>query len=229
MNIINFPKEIKAVLFDMDGVLYDSMKNHGYTWQASFKKWGVDFPLYDSYMNEGRTGESTIRMAFKEHLNRDATEKEIEELYAYKTELMLEAPEAEIFPCMQEVISKTKKANIKVVVVTGSRQPILIDRLLSDYNIARDDVISGFDVTHGKPHPEPYLLGLERAGCKSNEAIVVENAPMGVQSAIAAKIYTIGINTGILKPEELSSRGAGMVFDDTILFAEKWMKILNSL
>jgi len=229
MNITQFPKKLKAVLFDMDGILYDSMKNHSNTWLESFKKWGIDFPLYDSYMNEGRTGESTIRLAFLEHLNREPTPKEIKDLYDYKTKLMLEAPEAEILPRMQGVVADTMNAGIKAVVVTGSRQPILLERLQSDYNISSGDIISGFDVKHGKPHPEPYLLGLEKAGCSADEAVVIENAPMGVESAVAAKVFTIGINTGILKPEELSSRGANLVFNDTISFADKWQEILKGI
>ncbi len=229
MKITAFPKNLKAVLFDMDGILYDSMKNHAYTWQESFKKWGINFPLYNSYMNEGRTGEATIKMAFEEHLNRQATAQEIKDLYDYKTKLMLETPSAEIFPKMQDSVLKTMNAGIKVVVVTGSRQPILLERLKKDYNINNENIISGFDVIHGKPHPEPYLLGLEKAGCKAEEAVVVENAPMGVESSVAAGIYTIGINTGILKPEELSSRGAAAVYPDTISFATEWKKTIDSI
>ncbi len=227
MKITQFPKIIKAVLFDMDGVLYDSMKNHSFTWQESFKKWGINFPLYDSYMNEGRTGESTIRMAFKEHLNREPSAEEITELYDYKTQLMEKAPTAEIFPYMQDVVMRTINSGIKAIVVTGSRQPILLERLKEDYSISSEDIISGFDVKHGKPHPEPYLLGLEKAGCLASEAIVIENAPMGVESAVAAGIYTIALNTGILKSDELSSRGAQMVFPNTTSFAEKWSDIIG--
>ena len=45
----------------------------------------------------------------------------------------------------------------------------------------RDHMVTAFDVKYGKPHPEPYLMGLEKAGVQANEAIVVENAPIGVQ------------------------------------------------
>lgn len=227
INIDKLPKKLKAVLFDMDGVLYDSMKNHAYSWTESFKKWGIDFPAYDAYMNEGRTGSATIEMAFKEHLNRAATEKEIEDLYQYKTELMLEAPEAEILPGMQEVIENTRFAGLKVVVVTGSRQPSLIQRLKNDFNINEGDIVSGFDVKIGKPHPEPYLMGLQKANCTAQEALVIENAPMGVDSSVAADIVTIAVNTGILKPEELSSRGALAVLPDTESLLKVWDKVIE--
>ncbi len=229
INIDKLPEKLKAVLFDMDGVLYDSMKNHAYSWTKSFKKWGIDFPAYDAYMNEGRTGNATIEMAFKEHLNRAATEKEIEDLYQYKTELMLEAPEAEILPGMQEVVQKTREAGLKVIVVTGSRQPSLIQRLQKDFNIRENEVVSGFDVKIGKPHPEPYLMGLKKANCTPQETLVIENAPMGVESSVAAGIATIAVNTGILRPEELSSRGAFLVLPDTKSLLEIWDKVLQQV
>ena len=227
MNIDKLPEKLKTVLFDMDGVLYDSMKNHAYSWSESFKKWGIDFSPYDVYMNEGRTGDSTVEIAFKEHLNRNATKKEIEDLYRYKSELMQNMPEVEILPGMQEVVSKTIEAGIKAIVVTGSSQPSLIQRLLKDFNIQENDVISGFDVKIGKPHPEPYLLGLKKANCTPQEALVIENAPMGVDSSVAAGIMTIGVNTGILRPEELSSRGAFLVIPNTESLLEIWDSILQ--
>lgn len=227
MNIDKLPEKLKTVLFDMDGVLYDSMKNHAYSWSESFKKWGIDFSPYDVYMNEGRTGDSTVEIAFKEHLNRNATKKEIEDLYRYKSELMQNMPEVEILPGMQEVVSKTIEAGIKAIVVTGSSQPSLIQRLLKDFNIQENDVISGFDVKIGKPHPEPYFMGLKKANCTPQEALVIENAPMGVDSSVAAGIMTIGVNTGILRPEELSSRGAFLVLPNTESLLEIWDSILQ--
>ena len=57
-------------------------------------------------------------------------------------------------------------------------------------------MVTAFDVKYGKPHPEPYLMGLEKAGVHANEAFVVENAPMGVEAGVAAGIFTIAVNTG---------------------------------
>jgi beta-phosphoglucomutase-like phosphatase (HAD superfamily) len=135
INKEKLPNPLKAVFFDMDGVLYDSMKNHASTWVASFKQAGIDFPAYDAYLNEGRTGPGTIELAFKQYGNRDATEEDIQNIYNHKTSLMLEAPEALILPGMQEIIRLTMTAGIKVMVVTGSKQPSLIERLQKDFGI----------------------------------------------------------------------------------------------
>ena len=73
------------------------------------------------------------------------------------------------------------------------------------------DVVSGDQVTHGKPHPEPYLMGLQRAGVEAAEAVVVENAPLGVEAAHAAGIFTYAINTGPLPDSVLWQAGADCV------------------
>lgn len=222
-----FPKDLKAVFFDMDGVLYDSMTNHAHTWVESFKVAGIDFPAYDAYMNEGRTGPSTIIKAFELYGRRSATEKDIQDIYDHKTRLMQEAPEAALMPGMQDVLRQTMAEGLKVVVVTGSKQPMLLSRLKHDYHIADDNIISGFDVKKGKPDPEPYLMALEKARCLASQALVVENAPLGVESARAAGIFTIAVNTGILKPEVLSDAGANLVFPGTKALAEEWSGMLQ--
>jgi beta-phosphoglucomutase len=221
------PKKLKAVFFDMDGVLYDSMTNHASTWVESFKMAGIDFPAYDAYLNEGRTGPSTITIAFEQYGNRPATQSDIKSIYNHKTMLMDNAPEADILPGMQEVMKATQKAGLKVVVVTGSKQPSLLSRLKNDYRINNEDIVSGFDVKNGKPHPEPYLIALEKAGCAASEAIVIENAPLGVESACAAGIATIAVNTGILKAEVLSEAGAIAVFTGTQHLLEHWSEVLE--
>lgn len=60
----------------------------------------------------------------------------------------------------------------------------------------RELMVTAFDVKYGKPHPEPYLMALQKGGLAPNEAIVVENAPMGVQAGAAAGIFTVAVNTG---------------------------------
>ena len=86
----------------------------------------------------------------------------------------------------------------------------------------KENIISAFDVTRGKPHPEPYLKALQRAGLEPSEALVVENAPLGVKSSSAARIFTIGVNTGPLDTNVLYKNGADLVLDSMHELFEKW-------
>ena len=209
------PQNIKTLLFDMDGVLYDSMKHHADTWVAAFQKYNIDFPAKEAYANEGRTGDGTIRKAIREIEKREATPEEIEGIYRAKTNFMADVPTAEIISGMPQLIEDIRKLGMKIIIVTGSRQPTLLDRLKRDFGVESGEVVSGNDVIHGKPHPEPYLMALEKSDSKPHEAIVIENAPLGIESAVKAGIYTIAINTGPLEKEVLTNAGARRVFEDT--------------
>ena len=69
-------REPKVVLFDMDGVLYDSMPNHGIAWQRAMKEFGIHFALEDSYATEGARGVDTIRKYAKVQLGKELSEDE---------------------------------------------------------------------------------------------------------------------------------------------------------
>lgn len=203
----------KAVLFDMDGVLYDSMPNHARSWHLSMETFGLKMSEKEAYKYEGMRGVETIRLIAKEQWGRDLSEAECVRMYAEKSRLFAEQPEAGIMNGVRTVLEMVHRSGRKIVVVTGSGQHSLLDKLVSDFDglISHDMIVSSFDVKRGKPDPEPYLKGLEKAGVNAWEAIVVENAPLGVRAAVAARIFTIAVNTGPLDNELLTAEGADIV------------------
>ena len=76
-----------------------------------------------------------------------------------------------------------------------------------------DRMITAFDVVKGKPDPEPYIKAWERSGMAKEQCIVVENAPLGIQSGKAAGLVVYAVNTGILEREDLLDAGADKVFN----------------
>lgn len=206
----------KAVFFDMDGVLYDSMGAHADAWCNAFRSFGIDFPPEMVYQNEGRTAQSTINLVYRKNEKRDATELEIDKIYSKKTELIDFLPDIVPFKGAKKLMEYLIKQGIAIWVVTGSSQGKFLDALLNDFDgyVSSERVISGNDVKHGKPNPEPYLMALKKSGFNSTEVIVVENAPLGILSAKAAGIFTVAINTGILDDSVLLDSGADLVFQD---------------
>lgn len=77
-------KKLKAVLFDMDGVLFNSMPYHSEAWHQVMKTHGLDLSREEAYMHEGRTGASTINIVFQRELGKEATQEEIESIYHEK-------------------------------------------------------------------------------------------------------------------------------------------------
>ena len=204
----------KAVLFDMDGVLYDSMPNHARSWRESMAEFGIDMPEAEAYKYEGMRGVETIKLKVCEQLHREISDVEAQRMYAEKSRLFSLCPQAKIMDGVVELQRMIKADGLKIVVVTGSGQHSLLEKLVDDFQglVSPDLIVSSFDVSRGKPHPEPYLKGLAKAGVEPWEAVVVENAPLGVRAAVAARIFTVAVNTGPLPSEMLSAEGADLVF-----------------
>ena len=203
----------KAVLFDMDGVLFDSMPNHAYAWSHAMTQYGLAMTREEVYMNEGRTGSATINILAQRFWGRDATEEEKQRIYEAKSNVFNTCPEAKPMPGAMETLQAVKEKGLKIVLVTGSAQTSLLEKLERCYPgfFHQDLMVTGFDVRLGKPYPEPYLKGLQKAGIKPEEGIVIENAPLGVQAGHAAGIFTIAANTGPLADEVLKNAGADIV------------------
>ncbi len=123
--------------------------------------------------------------------------------------------------------AKIEADGLVPMVVTGSGQHSLLDRLSHNFPgmFHRELMVTAFDVKYGKPHPEPYLMALQKGGVKPNEAIVVENAPMGVQAGVAAGIFTVAVNTGPIDGQVLLDAGANILFPSMQAFCDNWEKL----
>lgn len=217
--------DLKAILFDMDGVLYDSMKWHAKSWKETMDEFDIPSTPEEFYLYEGMVGSHTINHLMKREKGREATDEEVDAIYKRKTELFSEYNDGSLIPYAYDFVKKVHEEGLIGAVVTGSGQPTLIDKLEHNFPglFKKERMVTAFDVKHGKPHPEPYLMGLEKAGhLRPNEAIVVENAPRGVEAAVAAGIFTIAINTGPMPDKILVDAGANIVLPSMKALYKKW-------
>ncbi len=223
--------QLRAVLFDMDGVLFNSMPYHADAWSKVMTDAGFSFSREDVYMNEGRTGADTINTASLAQFGKPATQELIDELCKAKCAIFDTYPPTPRMPFALELVQKVKASGLTPMIVTGSGTPTLLDRVQSNFPGLFDEnhIISSFNVKRGKPYPDPYLLALERGGLKPDEAIVVENAPLGVTAGVAAGLFTVAANTGPLKDEVLFNAGASLVFPSIQALCDGWEELFNSL
>lgn len=219
---------LKAVLFDMDGVLFDSMKNHATAWHKAMKHYGMNLSCEEAYLHEGRTGAATVNIVSQRQLNRDMLPEVIEEIYQTKCDIFNSLPPAGPMPGAAELLQKVCAAGLIPVLVTGSGQKSLFDKLEHSFPgvFCPERMVTAYDVTYGKPNPEPYLMGLEKAGVQPCEAIVVENAPLGVRAGVAADIFTVAVNTGPLPDQVLLDEGANLLFRSMQELSEAWDGLL---
>ena len=218
---------LRAVLFDMDGVLYNSMPYHAKAWHRAMAQFGYDLPEDEVYMHEGRTGASTVNLVSMRQRGVEETEERIQEIYKVKSDLFNEFPPAEPMVGALELLRQLKEQGLMILIVTGSGQRSLLDKLNHHYPdiFRRELMVTAFDVKHGKPHPEPYLMGMQKGGLSPEECIVVENAPLGVRAAKAAGLFTVAVNTGPLPDSALLDEGADMLFPSMQALSDAWAQL----
>ena len=221
--------DLKAVFFDMDGVLFDSMPFHALAWTRTMQNNGFPFTEYDAYMNEGRTGESTINELFLKYRGRVATISECEAMYAEKGRYFEACGPVQPLKYVLELLHKIQAQGLEIYIVTGSAQRSLLNTLHHHFGtiFEKEKMVTAFDVKHGKPNPEPYLMALKKAKINPWQAIVIENAPLGVQSSVGAGIFTIAVNTGILEDKVLLDAGAHVVYSSMQELLTQWYTIYD--
>ena len=217
----------KAVFFDQDGVLFDSMPFHAKAWEKAMAENGLPFTAEQTYRNEGRTGASVITEAYRLVHGIDAPQEVIEAVYAAKSAYFNKLSGGKLpnlIPGIHEVLVYLHDKGVQCWVVTGSGQRSLLDNLQITFPGIFTGIITAFDVKNGKPDPEPYLKAWERSGFNKSECYVVENAPLGVRAGKAAGLFTIAVNTGILPDSALEAEKADKVFPNMNALLE-WLKL----
>ena len=219
--------EPKAVLFDMDGVLYDSMSRHAIAWQQSMAEFGIVMTEADAYATEGARGIDTIRSMVLRQRGENITLERAQEMYDEKSRLFHEMGVAPLMPGILGLMENIRSQGLRIGVVTGSGQRPLIKRLLTDFWDFLDEqhIVTAYDVTRGKPAPDPYLMGMQKAGVEPWQTVVVENAPLGVRAGVAAGAFTIAVNTGPLPDEVLLSGGADLLFKRMTDLRDAWLQL----
>lgn len=204
----------RAALVDMDGTLYDSMPSHARAWHRMISELGMDCTVEEFFLYEGMTGAATIDMLLRRGFGRAAREGEAAELYARKSQYFSQMPRVPVIEGAREVLEELRSRGLATVLVTGSSQPTTLARLDSDYPgfFPAGRRVTARDVTRGKPHPEPFLRAALMAGVDPGECLVLENAPLGVESGHRAGCHVIGVTTGPVPAGALLEAGADQVF-----------------
>ncbi len=223
----------KTVLFDMDGVLYDSMSRHAIAWQQSMAHYGLTMSAADAYATEGARGIDTVRNLVHQQRGEDITLEQAQEMYDLKSEIFHSLkPLPPIMPGIPALMAQIHDCGLGIGIVTGSGQRPLIARLMEDFGdyLTEDHIVTAYDVERGKPAPDPYLMGLQKMGGLSPwQGIVVENAPLGVAAAVAAGCFTIAVNTGPLPDEALLSQGADVIFSSMTKLSQGWKELYKAI
>jgi HAD superfamily hydrolase (TIGR01509 family) len=216
---------LEAILFDLDGTLADTDSIHFAVWQDILVRFDLDIDrtFYQQRIS-GRTNSKIIKDIIPqltlEEAWKLATEKE--EIYRRIANSLKPTPG------LDKLLRLTDDAVIKRAVVTNAPEDnaiymLKILRLTDTFPL----VVMAKDAPPGKPDPAPYKLALNRLGMiDAQKAIAFEDSAAGIQSAVGAGIYTIGI-TSSHPAEYLFDAGASMIIKD--FNDSKLWQLLNSL
>lgn len=222
---------IRAALIDMDGTLYNSMPNHAKAWMRLMNDKGLQAREDEFFMYEGMTGAAIIDKMVERSLGRHATEQEMKDFYAIKARYFSEMPPVKPIVGARELVDALIHRGITTVLVTGSGQASLLERLDDDFPGAfpASRRVTSASVKRGKPCPDPYLRGLELACVGADNAIGIDNAPLGTRSSRAAGLLTIGVVTGPIEVEALAEAGSHIVYNSMSQCAKMLPDLLDKI
>ncbi len=191
----------RAAIFDLDGVVVDTVPFHFRAWKQMFSEHGVTFD-FDDYKSKV---DGIPRLDGARAILTDLSDDEIKGAAARKQEYLLELIERESVPVYDstvELIDQLRAHQKKVAIASSSRNA---KRVLQSTNLLHlvDTIVDGHDITRGKPDPQLFQLAADRLGCNCKECVVFEDAVLGVEAAIAGGMACVGIDR-YGKPERLA-------------------------
>ncbi len=201
-----------AIILDMDGVVLDSMPAHLRSWQQALAPLGIDLAAEDLYPLEGVPTERTAQRLTEQLLGEACSAEQARRLAETKQAFFRREFNPVTVPGMAPLLYDLWGRGFRLGLVTGSSKRV-VDESLAPLELARlfDVVVAGDEVSRGKPDPEPYQRAAQRLGLPATDCLVVENAPLGIQSAKAAGMHCVALTT-TLPAERLP--GADQVFGD---------------
>ena len=205
-------KNTRAIIFDMDGTLTNSISYHKEAWIRFLKKYNIYLESNQfNAQNHGTIDEMIIRF-FGDSVDLNT----IKDLGQEKERIYRELYRNDIkeIDGLTNFLIELKSKNIKIGLATNCDTPN-IDFVLESLNIKKyfDVIIGGHEVVYGKPNPEIYISILNRLGIMNHEAIVIEDSEGGILSALKAGINVVGITTSH-NADELRKYGCYETIDD---------------
>ncbi len=200
---------MKAIFWDLDGVLIDSMDVHAKAGRVALKEFGLDISLLEMKKLGGMPFREIVLKTMHKN-NVSLSGDKINEVCKRKKDIT-EDNDYLIKPFRIKDDLKALKEKYGMYIVTGSIKSFVKDKVERYFNNIFKDVICTDDIKRGKPYPDPYLEALKRVGLRKKDCVIIEDSPLGILSGKSANIKTIGICTSLPKKYLLDS---DIVFND---------------
>jgi beta-phosphoglucomutase len=188
----------QAILFDMDGVIVDSMPYHYLAWYESLRPLGIRVSVFEVYLREGERWDKSLK-DFLVQAGMKPSRRTLAKIFKLRQKIFHHYFKRRIFEGAEEFLRCLKNKGYILGLVTGTPmvevKKILPPKLKGLFSV----LVTGEMVKLGKPHPAPYLKAAQLLNLKPAECLVVENAPLGIKSAKAAGMFCLAITTSLPK------------------------------
>ena len=186
----------RAIIFDMDGVIVDSMPYHFLAWYEALRPLGISVKCFDVYQREGERWDKTLKDLLRQ-AKINPTKKILKKTFASRKKIFKRYFKRHIFKGIDRFLLCLKQKGYLLGLVTGTPNHEIKSILPGKIRHLFDCIVAGDTVKLGKPNPAPYLKALELLRLKPEQCLVVENAPLGIKSAKAAGIVCLALNTSL--------------------------------
>lgn len=191
-------KTTNTVIFDMDGVVVDSMPYHINSWKEALSTIDMVVSDLEIYLMEGMTGRETMEV-FVKRSSRSIPNETSENVINLKRKIFNDIFTVKLIQGIKDFLFKLKQRQYNLALVTGTRLEVVKKVLEMGLNDIFEVIITGEMVEKGKPDPEPYLKAVNKLNVKKEDCIVIENAPAGITSAKSAGLICFAVQTSLPK------------------------------
>lgn len=216
-------RPVRAVIFDLDGVITDTAHYHYKAWKRIADELGI---LFDEEKNERFKGVSRaecmlllLKMGCRE-MTRQEMEAWLDRKNAYYLEELMSLSPCDVLPGILKTFSYLRERSIPAAVFSSSKNTNFILERIGLAGVF-DVVVTGNDIVHSKPHFEGYLITAERLGIDPRLCVMVEDAAAGLAGARKLSMRTIGIGA------KLPADAADIRLNDTCELAERIERLLS--
>jgi len=204
----------KAVIFDVDGTLIDSVDLHAKAWQDAFAEYGRTIPFDDIRSQIGKGGDQLLPV----FLNEDDIEAFGEKLEERRGAILKERylPEVQAFPRVRALFEHLQAKGLDVALASSAKEDELETyKKVADIEDLIDEQTSSDDAESSKPHPDIFLAALKRLGNPDpRDVIVVGDTPYDAQAAGKAGLRTVGVLCGGFPEDSLRKAGCIAIYQD---------------
>jgi len=195
---ICFYMPIKGILFDLDGVIVDTLHYHFLAWQEMFHRKGGEVKDLTVLLHEGRSSIEILPILIKES-GIQIPKKNWHNFIEQKRKYYRSIVKIRFYPDALDTVRKLRKLGIKCALVTACAKKNMEKALTPEQRSLFNIIVTGDDIPRAKPNPDPYEIARKSLGLRKEECLVIENAPLGIQSAKAAGIRCAVIATTLPK------------------------------